>query len=151
MQFRSKIIFSFCGRNALGIGTAITASVNAELTLSTSYQKVRLANKVSTSSGLSIASYGVKCERAGYVLASAQVYFSGVNDQNVCNARILRNDDMMARSQTRSSGERVELAVSPTLIQVSANDIIYLEACNSSTAKGAVENNNNTHMTVQYV
>ena len=113
-------------RNALGIGTAITASVNAELTLSTSYQKVRLANKVSTSSGLSIASYGVKCERAGYVLASAQVYFSGVNDQNVCNARILKNADMMARAQTRSSGERVELAVSPTLIQVSPNDIIYL-------------------------
>ena len=131
---------------------AITAHISEAMSLTTSYQQINLAAGTIIGSYLSVVNNQVKCSQAGTVRVSGQVYFSGVNDTNVCNARVYKNTSAVSQSTTRSSGERVLICISPFFLQVSANDVLHLDACNSSTAVGQLENNANyTYLTVEYV
>lgn len=131
---------------------AITAHISEAMSLTTSYQQINLAAGTTIGSYLSVVNNQVKCSQTGTVRVSGQVYFSGVNDTNVCNARVYKNTSAVSQSTTRSSGERVLICISPFFLQVSANDVLHLDACNSSTAVGQLENNANyTYLTVEYV
>ena len=137
---------------------AMTAVVSAVVTLATSGKKMTMASDVDCSDDLSISSGGIKCAKAGYILASAQVYFHGVSNQHICNVAIYKNSTSICASTARASGDRTEVVVAPRLISVAANDVIYVYVSNSSSAAGyaggtssSAPDPNKTHLTVQYV
>lgn len=139
----------------------MTACVSAIVTgLSSTYKKMTLESAVNCSDHCSISSGGIKCAKAGYVLVSGQVQFSGVNDNNVCNLSIYKNNVSVALSAARSSGDRTEIVVSPHLINISANDVFYIYVANTSSSAGQAGATSSTltdidktknYLTVQYV
>lgn len=139
----------------------MTACVSAIVTgLSSTYKKMTLESSVNCSDHCSISSGGIKCAKAGYVLVSGQVQFSGVNDNNVCNLSIYKNSASIALSAARSANDRTEIVVSPHLINVSANDVFYIYVANTSSSTGQAGATSSTltdidktknYLTVQYV
>lgn len=135
-----------------------TAQATAAVTLSTqdNYYKVTLASSTAVGSNLSISSGGIKCSKAGYVLVSGQAQFSGMTDHHICNVQIKNGSTTVAHSASRSAGSVAEVAVTPRLIQVSANDVIYLYVANTSGTGGTVAGTTDAdklknYLTVQYV
>ena len=142
------------------ISSIMTAQVSSYVTLSTSYQKMTLASSEDAGTDLSISSGGIKCTRAGNVLVSGQAHFYGVSDGNVCALVIKRGSTEVAEAKARSAGDRTEVYITPRLISVSANDVIYLNVANTSSATGQAGSNTGTvsdedkrknYLTVQYV
>lgn len=137
----------------LGVITpcAITAALAETLSLTTSYQQVALYAVTSVGSDLSISGGGIKCARAGVVAVSAQAYFNGVNDTDICGARLQNGSTVLSFSLTKSSSDRITIGVTTILVEVAANDVLSLYAINSSAAAGNVQNASVTHMTVSYI
>lgn len=135
---------------------AVTANISASRSLSTSYQKVTLAQSAKVGSDLSISSGGIMCAKAGTVRVSGQAYFAGVSDTHVCNVRVLKGSDFVVQSALRSSGDRALVQVAPRLVEVAAGDVLYMHAANTSNATGSVPASNDaertyTYLTVEYV
>lgn len=136
----------------------MTAHATAAVTLSVkeTYYKVTTASSTAVGSNLSISSGGIKCSKAGYVLVSGQAQFTGMDDHQVCNVQIRKNSTTVAHSASRSAGSVAEVVVAPRLIQVAANDVIYLYVANTSNPNGTVAGTTaadklKNYLTVQYV
>ena len=130
---------------------AITAALAETLSLTTSYQQVELYAVTSVGSDLSISGGGIKCARAGVVAVSAQAYFNGVNDTDICGARLQNGSTTLSFSLAKSSSDRITICVTTILVEVVANDVLSLYAINSSAAAGNIQNASVTHMTVSYI
>lgn len=143
----------------------MTACVSAVVTgLSSTGKKMTLESAADCSDigYCSISSGGIKCGKAGYVLVSGQVQFYGVNDNNVCNVAIYKNNTstQAALTASRSAGDRTTVVVSPHLVSVSANDVFYIYVSNTSTSAGQAGATSSSvtdadkmknYLTVQYV
>ena len=139
----------------------MTAQVSSYVTLSTSYKKMTMESAlVHGGNILTVSSGGIKCTKAGYVLVGGQASFYGISDSHVCAVTIEQNSTQVAESKARSSGDRTEITITPRLIHVYANDIIYLYVANTSQATGQAGSNSTSvtdedkrknYLTVQYV
>ena len=132
--------------------SCITAVVSSALSLTEDWATVTLSSNVSHGGELTISSGGVKCARAGTVKVSANCYISGMNGDNVGNAAIYKGSTSVAVASQRQLNDRVDLAITPKLISVSANDVLYLKARNTSSSTGSVTvSATMTYMTVEYI
>ena len=136
---------------AANVHQAMTARLSSNVSLSTSYKVVTLASYASVGDSLSISSGGIKCAKAGTVLVSGQAHFTSVTDQDICYTAIYKDSTQMLFSAERSSGAIVNVTPTPSLITVAAGDVLYLEVCNTSAARGTVSTASATYMTVMYV
>lgn len=132
--------------------SAMTAGASSALSLTTSYQKVTLSQTAKCGSDLSISSGGIKCGRAGHVLVSAQARFDQMTNGNLANLTILKNSTQVVYASGRSYSQGTMLTIAPFVVQVSANDVIYLHAQNGNAANGSISANSGLNcMTVMYL
>lgn len=132
----------------------ITVGCSSALTLSTSRQKITLGSEYASYSGgfFTLASGGVRCEKAGRVMVSGTVYCEGTTAGNclVACAVIGENASANVYAQTGSK-TYTNVAITPKVHPVEAGEIIYLHARVIGTAGGSVAANNSTTLTVQYI
>ena len=97
---------------------------------------------------------GIKCNRAGFVMISGQLYLSNVTAGSPVGACICRNNlsTYLAWNVVKHDSSSTYVPIVPFVAPVSDGDIIYLAGCNytdktgtSSAASGT------TRLTIQYV
>lgn len=108
-----------------GILATITGN-NVSLT-STDTLTLTLVQQEQVGNYFSISGGGIKCSRAGWLEISAKVHFQSVaSGSTVRWLQVSKNTTQVSASPTVVSG-RTTLTSPPTLVSVSANDIIYLQ------------------------
>lgn len=101
---------------------------------------------------LSLSNGGIKCDRKGYVIASASLYLNNLTAGDTTAIMILRNDDTMAYVYEKKDATVAYHSISPVTIAVEAGDIIYLFCRNNNGARGTTNTNAQTsRLVVQYI
>lgn len=136
---------------SVDVPSIITAVIESTTSLTTSYEKISLTAGTTVGSDLSMSNGGIKCARAGFVAVSAQAYFYGTNDQDLCGLRIYNNSDHIAMTLSKSSSNRLTISTAEKLVAVAANDVLSLHATNATAAAGDVRSDTSTYMTARYV
>lgn len=111
---------------------------NAELTLTTSAQKIALTSF--SGYGMSATSNGIKVAKAGTYLVIGSAYFhSGFTANDIVHLIILKNGtyicDSILRMYTASPYQTVQ---DSTIVTCAANDVFYLYAYNQTAARGKI-------------
>lgn len=139
--------------NDLPAHGAATATKSSATSTSTSNTKITLDSLTSTDSSLfSLSSGGIKLAKAGHVLVSATMYESGIASGNggfacrIMKGSSLATPEVVAGFTTSSL--MATASITPVLISVAANDVIYLY--HRSTKSGSIPANT-AKLTVQYV
>ena len=133
----------------------IMTKCSTALSLKTTYQKVTLESALNINSNVfTISSGGVKCLKSGIVLINGAVDTNaGVSDQDILCLKLFRNSTEIRWAGTRACGASyASTYLTSILTYVDANDIFYLHAANTSSARGTVPgSSDNTYLTVAYV
>lgn len=133
-------------RKALNMSasSATLAGMASDFSLSTSYAKVPLSTfSESDPDGLfSASSNGIKVAASGTVLVIATAYlYTGFTDSDIVTINVFKNSSNMCEHGTRICGSNpYQSEFCSTLVDVSAGDVIYLYAKNSTAARGIVKN-----------
>lgn len=121
--------------NTYGIFMDLTAN----LSLSTSEKKLPL--KTFTGSGCTSSSNGIKVNKAGVYEISGTAYFhSGFTVNDIVHLQLWKNstllEDFGQRLSTANPYENVN--ISPYIISLAANDVIYMYAYNQTGSRGQI-------------
>lgn len=130
---------------------AMSAQASTALSLTSTYQKVVLSSSASVGSLLSISSGGIKCSKAGFVRVSAFAHLASMTNAHVGNIQIRNGATAVAFASNRAVSDRIGIALPERVIEVAANDVIYLYAANTSGAAGQINANYMTYLTVEYI
>ena len=118
-------------------------------------EKVTLAGVKTDIGGgdyLEIASGGIKCNRDGYIMASASVYLNNLTAGDTTAMMILKNEETVAYTYEKKDATVAYHSLSPVSIKVSAGDIIYMFVRNNTAARGTTNTlASTTRLLVQYV
>lgn len=118
-------------------------------------EKVTLAGVKTNIGGgdyLEIASGGIKCNRDGYIMASASVYLNNLTAGDTTAMMILKNEETVAYTYEKKDATVAYHSLSPVSIKVAAGDIIYLFVRNNTGARGTTNTlASTTRLLVQYV
>lgn len=102
--------------------------------------------------GLSVTSNGVKCNRAGWVLLSAEGYFTtGFTANDIVHLVIKLDSTNLVNTAYRIPSTYCYFNIAPQLRQVTAGTMIYLYAYNQTAARGVIANNTSTVLNVVYI
>lgn len=139
-----------------GAMTVSYGNASSVLSLTTSYKKIpmtKVYGEKNPDAILTPYNGGIKCGRAGTVTISAAIATTGVKAGDAVWTRIYINTSeyaMYMGTYHYYTGYQYD-SLSPTTIDVSAGDVIYLYTKNSGGARGNVPISNETRLTVQYV
>ena len=101
---------------------------------------------------LEISSGGIKCNRDGYIMASASVYLNNLTAGDTTAMMILKNEETVAYTYEKKDATVAYHSISPVSIKVTAGDIIYLFVRNNTGARGTTNTTAATsRLLVQYV
>lgn len=118
-------------------------------------EKVPLAGTKTDIGGgdiLALASGGIKCNRDGYIMASASVYLNNVTTGDTTALMILKNEETVAYTYEKKDATVAYHSISPVSIKVTAGDIIYMFVRNNTGARGTTNTTAaTTRLLVQYV
>ena len=118
-------------------------------------EKVTLAGVKTNIGGgdyLEIASGGIKCNRDGYIMASASVYLNNLTAGDTTAMMILKNEETVAYTYEKKDATVAYHSLSPVSIKVTAGDIIFLFVRNNNGARGTTNTLASTsRLLVQYV
>ena len=118
-------------------------------------EKVTLAGVKTNIGGgdyLEIASGGIKCNRDGYIMASASVYLNNLTAGDTTAMMILKNEETVAYTYEKKDATVAYHSLSPVSIKVTAGDIIYLFVRNNTGARGTTNTlASTTRLLVQYI
>lgn len=99
-----------------------------------------------------ISSGGIKCNRDGYITASASIYLNNLTAGDTTALMILKNEETVAYLYEKKDATVAYHSISPVTIKVSAGDIIYMFARNNTGARGTTNTlASTTRLVVQYV
>lgn len=131
---------------------AITVTCSTALTLSTSAQKVVCSN-VALNSSRYFSAYdgGIKCSQAGTVLVMGAAYAEELTTGNNFGVRFYKGTTAFASARVATSKPQVTGYLPARIINVNANDVIYLYASNHSAAVGTVGATTSTMLTAVYL
>lgn len=142
-------------KNGIPINSIMTGMMNANYTLSTqNATKLTLVanSSISSGTGLSISNGGIKIG-AGItkILVSAQIGFAeGGTGSSRRGVQIFKNSSNIAYCNINNVRTYTGAAISPLLLEVQENDIIYLYGLNQGTTGSQIQQQN-TWLTVQVV
>lgn len=129
----------------------ITANAKTAQTLSTTnWTKVPVQLTNSVGDKLEISNDGIKVLSDGYVYVSANILFTSGTTATRRGLSIYKNDTQITYCNIKGDTTYTGASISPLLIPVSANDIIYLYAINQG-ASGSVISTNDTYLNVEVV
>lgn len=129
----------------------ITANAKTAQTLSTtSWTKVPVQLTNSVGDKLEISNDGIKVLSDGYVYASANILFTSGTNATRRGVSIYVNDTQITYCNTKGDTTYTGASITPLLIPVSENDIIYLYAINQG-ASDSVISTNDTYLNVEVV
>ena len=118
-------------------------------------EKVTLAGiKTNIGGGnyLAIESGGIKCNRSGYVMASASIYLNNLTAGDTTALMILKNEETVAYTYEKKDATVAYHCISPVTFKVNAGDIIYMFTRNNTAARGTTNTNAQTsRLLVQYI
>ena len=118
-------------------------------------EKVTLAGTRTDIGGgdyLALASGGIKCNRAGYIMASASLYLNNLTAGDTTALMILKNEETVAYTYEKKDATVAYHNISPVTIKVNAGDIIYMFTRNNTAARGTTNTlASTTRLVVQYV
>ena len=118
-------------------------------------EKVTLAGiKTNIGGGdyLELASGGIKCNRDGYVMASASLYLNNLTTGDTTALMILKNEETVAYVYEKKDATVAYHNIAPVTFKVSAGDIIYMFTRNNTGARGTTNTLASTsRLVVQYV
>ena len=118
-------------------------------------EKVTLAGVKTDIGGgdyLEIASGGIRCNRDGYIMASASVYLNNLTAGDTTAMMILKNEETIAYTYEKKDATVAYHSLSPVSVKVTAGDIIYLFIRNNNGARGTTNTlASTTRLLVQYV
>lgn len=118
-------------------------------------EKVTLAGTKTDIGGgdiLALASGGIKCNRDGYIMASASVYLNNLTAGDTTALMILKNEETVAYTYEKKDATVAYHSISPVSIKVTAGDIIYMFVRNNNGARGTTNTTAATsRLLVQYV
>ena len=118
-------------------------------------EKVTLAGiKTNIGGGnyLAIESGGIKCNRSGYVMASASIYLNNLTAGDTTALMILKNEETVAYTYEKKDATVAYHCISPVTFKVNAGDIIYMFTRNNTAARGTANTNAQTsRLLVQYI
>lgn len=125
----------------------------ADMTLTNSASKLTLNNF--SGSGCSLSSGGIKVNETGIYLVSCTAYFTtGFTASDTCHAQIYHNNSMAVECAKRvyNASPYENISVSPCIINMSANDVVYMYAYNQTAARGKVSlSNSRTYLTLNRI
>ena len=129
----------------------ITANAKTAQTLSTTnWTKVPVQLTNSVGDKLEISNDGIKVLSDGYVYVSANILFTSGTTATRRGLSIYKNDTQITYCNIKGDTTYTGASITPLLIPVSANDIIYLYAINQG-ASGSVISTNDTYLNVEVV
>lgn len=118
-------------------------------------EKVPLAGVKTNIGGgdyLEIASGGIKCNRDGYIMASASVYLNNLTAGDTTALMILKNEETVAYTYEKKDATVAYHSIAPVSIKVTAGDIIFMFTRNNNGARGTTNTTAaTTRLLVQYV
>ena len=118
-------------------------------------EKVTLAGTKTDIGGgdiLALASGGIKCNRDGYIMASASVYLNNLTAGDTTALMILKNEETVAYTYEKKDATVAYHSISPVSIKVTAGDIIYMFVRNNNGARGTTSTTATTsRLLVQYI
>lgn len=118
-------------------------------------EKVTLAGVKTNIGGgdyLEIASGGIKCNRDGYIMASASVYLNNLTAGDTTAMMILKNEETVAYTYEKKDATVAYHSLPPVSIKVTAGDIIFMFVRNNNGARGTTNTLASTsRLLVQYV
>lgn len=130
----------------------MTANAKTAQTLSsTSWTKVPVQQTNKIGDKLEISNDGIKVLNDGYVYVSANILFNtGGTSSTRRGVSIYKNDTSITYCNIKGDTTYTGASITPLLIPVSANDIIYLYAINQG-ASGSVISTNDTYLNVEVI
>ena len=130
----------------------MTANASSNQTLSTtSWTKVPVELTASVGDKLEISNDGIKVLSAGTIMVSANILFStGGTSSTRRGVSIYQNDTSITYCNIKGDTTYTGASITPLLIPVSANDIIYLYAINQG-ASGSEISAKDTYLNVEVV
>lgn len=118
-------------------------------------EKVTLAGSKTNIGGgdyLELASGGIKCNREGYIMASASIYLNNLTAGDTTALMILKNEETVAYTYEKKDATVAYHSISSVTFKVNAGDIIYMFTRNNTGARGTTNTLASTsRLVVQYI
>lgn len=137
-------------RAALGVdvwGQVLEQTGN--LSLSTSAQKVPL--KTFTGNGCSLSANGIKVSKAGHYMVAGSIYMTtGYTANDLIHAAVYVNSTNVGDCLTRPpiANPYQTATITPFVVSLAANDVVYLYAYNQTAARGVVSTRDAVGLTI---
>lgn len=137
-------------RAALGVdvwGQVLEQTRN--LSLTTSAQKVPL--KTFTGNGCTLSANGIKVSKAGHYMVAGSIYMTtGYTANDLIHAAVYVNSTNVGECLTRPpiTNPYQTATITPFVVSLAANDVVYLYAYNQAAARGVVSTRDAVGLTI---
>lgn len=130
----------------------LSVGCSAATTLGTDYSKITCGNKYYGKGNLlQMYDGGIKCLADGYVIVDTTLTVTGLTAGDAVSVAPKVGGSEYAATYAQSGTRTYTSVVNTRPTWVDAGDVIYLQGCNMVAARGTVDANNRTLLTVQYI
>jgi len=137
------------------LGGAITACGNSsgDQSLTTSAATLPMTTfRAGKGTDFTVTNNGIKCEKDGWVIVSARVYFTtGFTQFDTVHVVITKDSTNISDTPFRIPSTYCVITSGSILQEVTAGTMFYLKVYNQTAARGAASKNVSTSLTLMYV